>query len=320
MSSVLLCAVLLGLVMGAEMTITPMAIPAVTEGRSAANSVLGGVEEYRNLTHQNGTRFYYVYTPNTTTRTILFNIHGLGDSCHNFRHASGLVDLADENGLMVVTPCGLPNGFYLNSFNAGVCCQTNKKIDDFGFIKAILSDVNSASVLPVFSAGFSNGGMMAEGLLCLDVVTKAVSVSGVEVLEPGSEGGIKACTANFTELEAKVANVHGTADFLVPYGGNRLLGYPPVEDDMRAWSSRLGCDSNYTEVRTDQEYDFLEYEGCRQKRSRVLLVRHNGGGHTWHGSGDFDTPKFVVDFLLGKGEENVSRVKVDKLEYLVEHS
>ncbi|KAF4670397.1 hypothetical protein FOZ61_000091 [Perkinsus olseni] len=281
-------------------------IATITERRGVANPVLGGVEDYRNLTHQNGARFYYVYTPNTTTSAILFNIHGLGDSCQNFRHTSGLVDLADENGLMVVTPCGLRNGFYLHSWNAGVCCQTNKNIDDFGFIKAILSDVNSASVLPVFTAGFSNGGMMAEGLLCLNIVTRAVSVSGVVVLEPGNEGGIKTCTGSFTELEAKVANVHGTFDPVVPYGGNSLFGFPPVEDDMKAWSSRLGCDTSYSKDRTDQKYDFLEYEGCQRKGSRVLLVRHNWGVHTWHGSGDFNTPRFVVDFLLGKGEERAA--------------
>lgn len=302
-----------------RVTATPMTTPAVTESRNVVNNVLGGVEEYRNLTHQNVTRSYYVYTPNTTTSTILFNIHGLGDSCHNFRQASGLVDLADENGLIVVTPCGLPNRYYFNSFNAGICCQTNKQVDDFGLMKAILSEVNPLNALPVYSAGFSNGGMMSEGLLCLNIVTRAVSVSGVEVLEPGSAEGIKTCTSNFTEQEARMSNVHGTADFLVPYGGNRLLGYPPIEDDMKAWSSRLGCSTNYTKVRTDEEYDFLEYTGCQHAGSRVLLVRHNGGGHKWHGSGHFDTPQFVVNFLLGR-TETASQDTEDELEYVVERS
>ncbi|KAF4676007.1 hypothetical protein FOL47_006807 [Perkinsus chesapeaki] len=297
--------------------LNPLTVPAIVEDRGFGNGALGGTDEYVNITHQNTTRYYYLYTPNTTVQAILLNIHGLGDSCHHFREASGLVDLADAHGLLVVTPCGLPNGFLLNSFNAGVCCQTNKKVDDFGFIKKILAIVNPSNKLPVFSAGFSNGGMMSEGLLCLDMVTKAVSVSGVEVLEPGSEDGIKACSANFTESQAKIANVHGTADMLVPYGGNSWLGYPPVEEDMHAWSSRLDCATNYTNTKTDQDYDYLEYTGCKQLGSRVLLVRHNGGGHAWHGSGDFDTPKFVVDFLLGGSEEDVT---FDDSVYRVENS
>ena len=36
-------------------------------------------------------------------------------------------------------------------------------------------------------------------------------------------------------------HIHGLADLVVPFGGNRLLGFPPVDDSVAGWRARNGC-------------------------------------------------------------------------------
>ncbi|KAF4758581.1 hypothetical protein FOZ63_004708, partial [Perkinsus olseni] len=88
-----------------------------------------------------------------------------------------------------------PFGF--NAFNAGSCCQTDKTIDDYGFMKDIIALLLNTTSIPVYAVGFSNGGMLAE-------------VSGV--ITNGQEC-LKACRESYQpSAGARLGNVHGFLD------------------------------------------------------------------------------------------------------------
>ncbi|KAF4697950.1 hypothetical protein FOZ62_013959, partial [Perkinsus olseni] len=202
---------------------------------------LNGSYEYRTISRPEGDRHFFVYTPAVTqVRALVLNLHHLGGSCHTFREQSCIVNAADKNGWLVVTPCGLPGPLGFNAFNAGSCCQTDKTIDDYGFMKDIIALLLDTSSIPVYAVGFSNGGMLAEGLLCRNIITRAVSVSGV--ITNGQEG-LKACRESYQpSAGARLGNVHGLLDPLIPYyfgPGTFIFGTPSIPDDMDTWAANF---------------------------------------------------------------------------------
>ena len=40
---------------------------------------------------------------------------------------------------------------------------------------------------------------------------------------------------------AAVLHIHGSADVVVPYGGNAILGFPAIPTDHKRWSTRNQC-------------------------------------------------------------------------------
>ena len=122
------------------------------------------------LTYQGLARSYVLHVPpqydGNTSLPLVIALHYLGVDAETFANVSHLNEKADAEGFFVVYPQGLNN-----SWNAGSCCgsSSQQKVDDAGFIKAIL--VQLKSQLPVndsrvYAIGVSNGGMLAYSLAC----------------------------------------------------------------------------------------------------------------------------------------------------------
>jgi len=148
--------------------------------------------------------------------------------------------------------------------------------------------------------GFSNGAMMAEILGCVapDLFHATVSVSGIVELEPGNSQGETACDnayANFTQ-KISTSNIHGDLDFLVPWTGDMILGFPDVPTNFADWSKRNLCSGSPVTTFSKGAYTESTYQSC-EDGTTVRLVHHAGGGHQWPRDSDFDTPTYVVDFF-----------------------
>ena len=79
---------------------------------------------------------------------------------------------------------------------------------------------------------------------------------------------------------------HGTADRIVPYDGGDVssTGYqfPPVQDWVRGWALRNGCDMDPLGLPSNGEVSGIRYSGCRSNAD-VHFYTIQGGGHSWPG-------------------------------------
>jgi poly(3-hydroxybutyrate) depolymerase len=97
----------------------------------------------------------------------------------------------------------------------------------------------------IWAAGFSNGAMMSETLACTssDIFSAVGVVSGCTEMEPGNAGGLDKCDAVFgaSGRLINVLHVHGNFDFIVPWNGDSVLGFPDTPTDMQRWANRVKC-------------------------------------------------------------------------------
>jgi len=187
------------------------------------------------LTYQGLARSYVLHVPpqyhGNTSLPLVIALHYLGVDAETFANVSHLNEKADAEGFFVVYPQGLNN-----SWNAGYCCgsSSQQKVDDAGFIKAIL--VQLKSQLPVndsrvYAIGVSNGGMLAYSLACdfPEDFAAIASIAGTSVVE--------GCNAT---RPVSVLEVHGSADEVIPYNNTTrnesVFRVPPAVDAISYWA------------------------------------------------------------------------------------
>jgi polyhydroxybutyrate depolymerase len=107
------------------------------------------------------------------------------------------------------------------AWNAGGCCPNGNKdhVDDVSYLKHVITKTLSQlalSTTPIFVIGLSNGGMMANRLVCEDTRIKAfVAVAG-----PLINGTENPRTETFAcTRKIPVLHFHGLADGVVPFEG-----------------------------------------------------------------------------------------------------
>lgn len=255
-----------------------------------------------------GLRDYYVWVPNsylkdpTEPADVIFAYHGLGDTCTDFGPATGFIDLTEANRFLFVYPCGSA-GTLGNAWNAGTCCLAPTTVDDVEFTRDMVAALKANfTVNPnrIFVSGFSNGAMMAEVLACQanDILSGAAGVSGCVEMEPGNDVGERFCSTYYAanNRQIPVLHVHGDLDFVVPWTGDTLLGFPPTPTDFADWASRNNCTGTPVQTLNNGPYTNQVYQTCGSDAT-TELVRHSGGGHEWPVDQYFNTPEYILQFF-----------------------
>lgn len=263
--------------------------------------------EARSLEHQGRRRTFHVFTPPGHEKEkpvpLVLALHGGGGTGRTFDRGTGggVTREAARRGWVVVFPDGVNKGW-----NDGRDIRTRRDaarrdVDDVGFLAKVVDALHASHGIDrtrVYATGISNGGFMSFRL-------------GVELAD--RIAAIAPVTANMTPvLAAKeparpvpVLVLNGTADPLVPYAGGqvRVLGRDrgltlSTEDSVRWWVKHDGCEARFTRRwLPDRARD-----GCRVRvdawtacegASEVVLVRIEGGGHTWPGGRQY-LPRFLV--------------------------
>ena len=131
------------------------------------------------ITHRGLDREYIIYIPpsieSRTNLPVIFNFHGYQDQANNFFNRTDLIDIADENGVVLVYPQGSPldGGLLigmllpLDSPNPSFVNKSN--VNDLDFFLQLLDAVNQNNILDlnrVYAIGYSNGGMFSHFLAC----------------------------------------------------------------------------------------------------------------------------------------------------------
>lgn len=192
-------------------------------------------------------RDYCVQTPagysSSTPTPVLMLLHGLGAAGQPMSDYLGLDALTDLYGVILIKPDGTAGPTGDRYWNAGPeCCVppfTSNAPDDSAYLAAVVDDVKSAfnvDAKRVYLMGHSNGAFMSQRLACDHTGTFAAVVSLAGGVDP------IAChpSAPISFLE-----VHGTADFVIVYGGGTAIGesqaYPSAEDTVKFWRLANSC-------------------------------------------------------------------------------
>ncbi|KAF4672444.1 hypothetical protein FOL47_000503 [Perkinsus chesapeaki] len=284
-------------------------------------------DEKATLLHQGRMRSFWIYSGPVKPTAVIFTLIGWDpkenrcDLWHMFLlDLDGIKKRAREQGATLVTACPLESPRSDSStsnisgwgYNAGTCCNSNKTIDDIDFIRKLIVEVESrqsVTNLPAYAIGFSNGGMLAEALVCYNVISMAASVAGILTLRPGLDGGFDKCDSVFNHSANKqmgIIKIHGLDDPKMPYNGrfDPKLGpvYPSVESDISRWAKRMEC-PDAQRVHFDQRGNgtFEKYSDCPRARN-VYLTTVKGLAHTWpleNGPGGFSAGKAIFEYFGG---------------------
>jgi len=272
---------------------------------------LAGEETAYNLDRpEYGNRTFWGYVPTSyksgTSVPLVFAFHGLGDDCHRFGHETGMVNKAEAEGFILAYPCGTPGGFFAleTAWNAGTCCMEGSKVDDIMFARDIVEFFSSRFSIDsnrVFSSGFSNGAFMTETLLCnsSDVFKAGASVSGTVVVYPGNLPGLANCDTEHAEVGQfrSLLHIHGTLDPVVPWGGDKILGFPDIPTDFARWAQRNKCTGEPVNTFTNGTFSNQVYQSCASAGQTIELVKHEFGVHAWPSDEYFDTATYIWGFF-----------------------
>jgi polyhydroxybutyrate depolymerase len=279
-------------------------------------------------------RPYIVHLPPSYTGreavAVVINIHGAGGtkeaarimSCRNGDlNDPGCLDrVADCEGFITVYPDGTSNPMVRNlrTFNAGggaggYACASGyackEDIDDVSYFTDLIDTLHrhyNIDRARVYLTGFSNGAAMTHRLAC-ELPNRIAAIAPVSAGNQFSTIDYCSPTHGMPVLE-----IHGTEDRCWQFdGGPQLCGVQGTPGDFisttestAAWAARNGCDATpIVEDLPDMDpadgttVTRISYPGCANGAD-VVLLRINGGGHTWPGG----TP-MLPPWIVG----NVSR-------------
>lgn len=280
--------------------------------------LIAGCGRLMTMSHEGTNRSFLLHIPpdHRAGMPLLVALHGGGGSASGFARYTGLTDLADEMGFIVVFPQGLNNRWYDSihlSREPGM-----EWVDDTGFIAALVESVGTAHQAgPVFVMGLSNGGMFVQELLVArgDLFRGGASV--ISQMPTGFTGR--------TSNPVPVLFMNGTLDPLVPYrGGTVTLPWGETRGEVLSTAGSVQLWLDWNGIGSEPELTFLPdtdpedgakavlSEWRRDGRVVVALYTIEGGGHTLPGGRqylptgtvgntcrDFNGSRAIIDFFLG---------------------
>lgn len=285
----------------------------------------------KTLNHDGVERTYRVYLPNsfekTTLTPMVFALHGGGGTGANFEKvvSSGtLTAAAEARGIILVMPDGIDKKW--NSGRSEIFADGSRSYDDVGFISSIIDAMiqdYGIDASRVYSTGISAGGFMSVRL-ALDLSEKLAAIA------PVTAQLSQIPDTTMPSVPISIMIVNGTDDPLVPYEGGcitvpsfaacsrgsvlstqetiaRFTGYNQCTNlaEMEPIIDALPNDGTSVEIARSKD--------CNQG-TEVVLVKVNGGGHTWPSGAQY-LPASIVGLV--SNEINASEIILD---FFLSHS
>ena len=277
------------------------------------------------ITHLGLDREYTIYIPpsieSRTNLPVIFNFHGYQGQAYNFFNRTDLIDIADENGVVLVYPQGAPLDGGASHWNAAPLDSTNpsfvnkSNVNDLQFFLQLLEVVNQNNILDlnrVYAIGYSNGGMFSHFLACNteNVFAAIGDVAGTMLLDT-----FDTCNPS---SPIPVLKIHGTSDRVVSYNGYDQEGFKSVDEVINFWKENnksnndgvlenLGSTTIYSEffnTPVDVNFEKYTYESD-ENDSEIVHYKMIGGGHWWDYSLDenLKTSSLLWDFFSKHSNE-----------------
>ena len=251
---------------------------------SSAIGCYSGKTINSSIQHGGISRDFTIYIPKVYSANklvpLLINLHGYTSNAKEQMWYGDFRRIADTADIILVHPQGTK---YKDTthWNTGGWTP-GSTVDDLGFIDGLIDYMTSQYKIDpkrIYVTGMSNGGEMSYYLACrLSARIAAIaSVSGSMTPETYRD-----CNPI---RPVPVLHIHGTADQVVPYGGDPTA--TPIMKGLQYWVHHNGCDSipiithmpdiNLTDSTTVDHYI---YRGA----APVEHFKIFGGDHTWPGS------------------------------------
>ncbi|WP_437333828.1 alpha/beta hydrolase family esterase [Sorangium sp. So ce394] len=253
------------------------------DGETAATcpvTTLSVGDNDRTLTVGDTTRSYVVRLPASYTGAsplpLVLDFHTLGGTSAAEAEASGYRELAEREGFIVAWPQGIEG-----AWNIGPCCTSSRDVDDVGFARALVQEVQAEAcvdVKRVYAVGVANGGGMAYHLACNAAdVFAGVAPSAFDLLAESEQPCQPARPV--TEISFR-----GTADVLVPYAGGAQqapnganITFLGAVGTFERWAALNQCTGSPSAA---DESGCSTYSTCAGG-VEVTLCTAQGGGTAW---------------------------------------
>jgi polyhydroxybutyrate depolymerase len=219
---------------------------------------------------------------------VVFAFHGLGSQPGDLQITTGLNEIADSNGFLMVYPKGLQS-----SWNGGEgCCgyAETANIDEAAFVRQMLSDLGASFSVDsrrIYALGFSNGAVLAYRLACemSDTFAGVAPVAGNLQLSP--------CEP---QEPVSIIHMHGLRDEDVPYQGGGPLSLLPIEQLISEWARLDGCPDTPQVDESTKFVKHISYSACKAG-SAVELYAIEIGYHVWPSDPVLPGSQIIWDFF-----------------------
>ncbi|MCF8364600.1 MAG: prolyl oligopeptidase family serine peptidase [Bacteroidales bacterium] len=259
---------------------------------------------YDTIIHDDLQRSFILYVPDSYAPDIaaplVFNFHGYTSNALEQMYYGDFRPIADSAGFLLVHPMGTLDGTgnpYWNSNWGGT-------VDDIGFTEALIDSLaENYNIDPerIYCTGMSNGGFMSYTLAC-ELSNRLAAIASVT-----GTMNVNQSLSCAPMHPLPVMEIHGTADFVVPYNGNSFM--ESIPNTLNYWTDFNECNN---EPIITPVADIVPGDGCTAEHYRYtggtdgVEVEHYkviNGGHTWPGS----------QFLSGNGNTNMDFSASEKI-------
>jgi polyhydroxybutyrate depolymerase len=249
-------------------------------------------------------REYIIHLPKEHDVTIplplVLVFHGGGGDAEGMARLTKFSKLADKENFIVV----YPSGFNKNWGDGRIGKKLPMDRDDVKFISYLLDTLKAKynfDTTSVFATGISNGGFFSI-YLAYKMPARIKAIAPVTANIPESyEEDFK------TEPPISIMLINGTDDPLVKYDGG-FVGFSEesergksisTDETIKKWAKNNECSTNRKieemedkNGRDDCKATKYTYYRCKN-RTRVVLIKIQGGGHTWPGGVQY-LPKAII--------------------------
>jgi polyhydroxybutyrate depolymerase len=201
---------------------------------------------------------------------LVLAFHGAGANGGAMESYSGLSGVSDRHGFVVAYPSATgPRGYW------NIAGPRGKAPDDVQFAQDLISALEARLCLDparIFATGVSNGGGMVARLGCeLSGTLRAIAPVA------GGYSSLPGCTP---VRPISVLEIHGTHDWVVPYGGKGPARAGSARNYLRGWLARDHCPAHAARTVPARKVVRLLWAPC-VNGTAVAHLKVIGGTHEW---------------------------------------
>ena len=273
------------------------------------------VAEERTIIHEGVEREYLVHIPDNLTENspIVFVIHGFTGSAKQIMEYSGMNEVSDREGFMVVYPQGTTDSEGNTFFNVGYEFHKDSTIDDVSFIRNLfvsLSEEYSLKRKQGFATGMSNGGDMSYLLACTSAdLFRAVAPVAGSLMAKTKE----TCD---TQSSVPIFEIHGTGDLITLFYGDMENNggwgaYYDLPSTISFFAEAYNLDKRSTKIIAKKgegsEYDIYHQRHWSQNSDEeVWMYEIVEGRHVWPGFKIHWWENPIFWYYFGSGNEDIN--------------
>jgi polyhydroxybutyrate depolymerase len=245
-------------------------------------------------------RHYFIFAPSTVSPEkllpLLMVFHGGGGNAEQVLQSSDLLQRAEKEGWILVSPAGsgrLPQMLTWNvGFGFGYALE--RRTDDIGFVRNLIATLKSAYPIDpnrIFATGISNGGILCH-MLAAHLSDQIAAIAPIVATAAGRAKGQASWTVPPSpQHPVSVIAFNGALDRSIPLEGGwqkKSWAHDPVEvwsvrQTTEFWVKHTKCNpAAVVEKSAAGQYERHVYQGGIGGSEVVQYVLLNQG-HAWPG-------------------------------------